>query len=66
MNIVQTRPHIGWGYIGTLIAALLLFFVLLLDQGQSLSLIQGQIAYQQMVIHEAVHDARHTAAAPCH
>ena len=45
---------------------LLMFFVLLLDQGQALSLIRGQIAYQQQLIHEAVHDARHTAAAPCH
>jgi hypothetical protein len=60
------RPRLGLGYIGTLLAALLLFFVLLLDQGQTLSLIQGQIAYQQLFIHEAVHDARHTAAAPCH
>jgi len=60
------RPRLGLGYIGTLLAALLLFFVLLLDQGQTLSLIQGQIAYQQLIVHEAVHDARHTAAAPCH
>jgi hypothetical protein len=60
------RPKLGLGYIGTLLAALLLFFVLLLDQGQTLSLIQGQIAYQQLIVHEAVHDARHTAAAPCH
>jgi hypothetical protein len=49
-----------------LLAALMLFFTLLLDQGQTLSLIQGQIAYQQQLIHELVHDARHTAAAPCH
>jgi hypothetical protein len=48
------------------LAALLLFFVLLLDQGQTLSLIQGQIAYQQLIVHEAVHDARPTAVAPCH
>jgi hypothetical protein len=60
------RRRIDLGYIGTLIAALLLFFVLLLDQGQTLSLIQGQVAYQQLLIHEAVHDARHTAGAPCH
>ena len=66
MTIALPRPKIGLGYIGTLLVALLMFFVLLLDQGQILSLVQGQIAYQQLFIHEAIHDARHTAAAPCH
>ena len=66
MTIALPGRKIGLGYIGTLVAALLMFFVLLLDQGQTLSLIQGQVAYQQLLIHEAVHDARHTAAAPCH
>ena len=66
MTLTIPRPRIRFGYLGTLIAALLMFFVLLLDQGQALSLIRGQIAYQQQLIHEAVHDARHTAAAPCH
>jgi hypothetical protein len=66
MTTALPRPRIGLGYIGTLIAALMMFFVLLLDQGQTLSLIQGQVAYQQLLIHESVHDARHTAGAPCH
>jgi hypothetical protein len=66
MTSAILRRGFGPGYIGTLLAALMLFFTLLLDQGQTLSLIQGQIAYQQVLIHELVHDARHTAAAPCH
>ncbi len=66
MTTTLPRRKIGIGYIGTLLAALLLFFILLLDQGQTLSLIQGQIAYQQLFVHEAVHDGRHTAPVPCH
>lgn len=66
MTVALPGRKIGLGYIGTVIVALLMFYVLLLDQGQTLSLIQGQVAYQQLLIHEAVHDARHTAAAPCH
>jgi hypothetical protein len=66
MTTTLPRRILSPGYIGTLLAALLLFFALLLDQGQILSLVQGQLAYQQLIFHEAVHDARHTAAAPCH
>jgi hypothetical protein len=66
MTTTIQRPRFGVGYIATLLAALLLFFALLMDQGQILSLIQGQIAYEQLVFHEVVHDARHTAAVPCH
>jgi hypothetical protein len=66
MTITLPRRKLNLGYIGALLVALLMYFVLLMDQGQTLSLIQGNIAYQQIVIHELVHDARHTAAAPCH
>ena len=58
------RVRIGYG--GVLLGALVLFFILLLDQGQTLSLIQGEIAYAQRLVHELVHDARHTTAVPCH
>ena len=68
--MVTTAQNRVWGgrfgYVGALLLALLLYFVLLMDQGQTLSLIQGNIAYQQIVVHELVHDARHTAAVPCH
>lgn len=43
-----------------------LFYVLALDQGFLLSLIQGDLALQQNFIHELIHDARHAAAFPCH
>ncbi len=62
-------PPIGgsWRkYVVSLVAGLLMLFLLTLDQGQTLSLIQGDLAYTQNLIHEAVHDARHTAALPCH
>ena len=42
------------------------YFVLGLDQGQTLSLWQGDAAYQVNLIHELVHDARHAAGFPCH
>ncbi|MDP9310975.1 MAG: CbtB-domain containing protein [Chloroflexota bacterium] len=54
------------GYAGVLLSGLVLFFILLLDQGQTLSVIQGEIAYSQQLVHELVHDARHTTAVPCH
>jgi cobalt transporter subunit CbtB len=37
-----------------------------LDQGLLLSLVEGQTAFDQNLIHEFVHDARHSAAFPCH
>jgi hypothetical protein len=62
-------PPIGgsWRKYGvSLVVGLALLFLLMLDQGQTLSIIQGDLAYAQNLIHEAVHDARHTAAVPCH
>ena len=37
-----------------------------LDQGVLLSVFQGELAFDQNLIHELVHDARHAAAFPCH
>jgi hypothetical protein len=42
------------------------FYVLGLDQGHLLSLVQGGVAFDQNLIHEFVHDARHAAGFPCH
>jgi hypothetical protein len=36
------------------------------DQGQLLSLVQGDVAFDQNLVHEALHDARHAAGFPCH
>jgi cobalt transporter subunit CbtB len=41
-------------------------YLLALDQGYLLSLVQGSVAFDQNLIHEAVHDARHAAGFPCH
>jgi hypothetical protein len=46
--------------------AALLFYLLVLDQGHLLSVIQGAVAFDQNFIHELVHDARHVTAVPCH
>jgi len=46
--------------------AALVFNVLAFDQGQSLSLVQGDAAYARNFIHALVHDARHVAGFPCH
>ncbi len=51
-----------------LVGALGLFMLYLvgLDQGLLLSVFEGQTAFDQNLIHEFVHDARHSAAFPCH
>lgn len=46
--------------------ALGLFYFVGLDQGHALSLVQGNVAFDQNLIHELLHDARHTAGFPCH
>lgn len=49
-------------------AAVVLFalYLLAIDQGHLLALVQGKIAFDENLIHEFVHDARHVAAFPCH
>jgi hypothetical protein len=47
-------------------SAIVGFYVLTLDQGWLLSLVQGDRAFALNFIHEAVHDARHVAGFPCH
>jgi hypothetical protein len=56
----------GWALPGLLGAAIVGFYVLALDQGWLLSLVQGDRAFTLNLIHEAVHDARHVAGFPCH
>ncbi len=52
--------------IGALAIALLAFYALAFDQGLILSLVQGNVAFDQNIVHELVHDARHAAGFPCH
>lgn len=60
----------SWQPSGKLIAAsalaLALLYLVGLDQGLLLSLVQGPAAFDQNLIHEFVHDARHAAGFPCH
>ncbi|MFN8524699.1 MAG: CbtB-domain containing protein [Chloroflexota bacterium] len=50
------------------LAAVALFglYLLALDQGLLLSVVHGAAAFDQNLIHEAIHDARHAAGFPCH
>lgn len=52
--------------VGLLGLAAIGFYILALDQGWLLSLVQGDRAFDLNFIHEAVHDARHVAGFPCH
>jgi hypothetical protein len=48
------------------LVGLFALYIIGLDQGQLLSVVQGGVAFDQNLIHEVLHDARHTAAFPCH
>jgi hypothetical protein len=41
-------------------------YLLAFDQGLALSLIHGDLAFDQNLIHELLHDGRHALAVPCH
>ena len=68
MNRVYASPAETppWLLAGLLGLALFGFYVLALDQGWLLSLLQGARAFDLNYVHEAVHDARHVAGFPCH
>lgn len=51
---------------GAILMALLAFYVLAFDQGLLLSVVQGSVAFDQNLLHEVLHDARHAAGFPCH
>jgi len=65
VHAASPQPQVG-ALVGLLGLALLAFYILALDQGWLLSLVQGARAFDLNVIHEAVHDARHVAGFPCH
>lgn len=68
MEQIQTleRSQNRWLAASAALVALLAFYVLGLDQGHLLSVVQGAAAFDHNLIHEVVHDARHAAAFPCH
>lgn len=41
-------------------------FVVGYDQGHIFSLVMGESAFDEMVLHELTHDLRHAAGFPCH
>lgn len=56
----------GWLLSSIMLLGAAALYVLTLDQGFLLSLIQGPVAFDMNLIHELVHDARHAAGFPCH
>jgi cobalt transporter subunit CbtB len=52
--------------VGIILLGVLGLYALGFDQGLILSLVQGDIAFDLNMLHEAVHDARHAAGFPCH
>lgn len=62
---LQTTPQ-GRLLLALAALGLFTFYIVGLDQGHLLSLIQGSLAFDQNLIHEALHDARHAAGFPCH
>ncbi|MBM2809910.1 MAG: putative cobalt transporter subunit (CbtB) [Chloroflexi bacterium] len=66
---MQAQPALQIPWRSLLVAtalALVALFILGLDQGQTLAMVQGNAAYEVNWIHEFVHDARHAAGFPCH
>jgi hypothetical protein len=61
----RPRPQ-AWRLISVIAAAGALLYVMAADQGLLMSLVQGNVAFDQNFIHELVHDARHLTALPCH
>jgi cobalt transporter subunit CbtB len=55
-----------WVFTGIVLLGMFGLYVLALDQGWLLSLVQGAAAFDMNFLHELVHDARHAAAFPCH
>ena len=41
-------------------------FVIGYDQGHLFSVVFGEVAFDEMLIHELTHDMRHAAGFPCH
>lgn len=60
---LERRP---WATPALMAAGLGLLYVLAMDQGFLLSLVQGAPAFDQNVIHELLHDGRHLMGIPCH
>ena len=61
--------QIGIPKLGIAILAIIFgvgLFVVGFDQGHIFSIIMGETAFDEMLIHELTHDLRHAAGFPCH
>ena len=61
--------QIGIPKLGIAILAIIFgigLFVVGFDQGHIFSIVMGETAFNEMLIHELTHDLRHAAGFPCH
>ena len=61
--------QIGIPKLGIVILAIIFgvgLFVVGFDQGHIFSIVMGETAFDEMLIHELTHDLRHAAGFPCH
>ena len=61
--------QIGIPKLGIAILAIIFgvgLFVVGFDQGHIFSIVMGETAFDEMLIHELTHDLRHAAGFPCH
>ena len=66
LNKLDDKSTAGMA-IGFLIAVVVFtIFLVGYDQGQILSVVEGQSAFDTKWIHEFTHDMRHAAGFPCH
>ena len=71
MNNTQNMLVSAWRpSLGSLIVLAAIFvaglFVVGFDQGHLFSLVQGEVAFDELFLHELTHDVRHAAGFPCH
>ena len=57
-------PKLGIAILAIIFGAGL--FVVGFDQGHIFSIVMGETAFNEMLIHELTHDLRHAAGFPCH
>ena len=62
-NVGVVLPAKYWGIFGL---ALMGLFLIGIDQGQTLSVFTGDVAYQQQFRHELFHYIRHATGFACH
>lgn len=67
MGLLSSVHQLNSAWMMTLaLAGLTALYVLALDQGLVLGVVQGAAAFDQNLIHEFLHDGRHLLGMPCH